>query len=122
MASDSVVAEYSDCTKLLRNPTQSRYMRTDFVATNISSNGHQSASGALDPKVLCNFSRDGVCARGKDQRASAMENQRAVLQYKVHGQLDGSFRSTERALQSQVNRSRKMQVARCEQLLQVSSR
>lgn len=114
------VADHTKCDELRAN-TKTRYTGPEFMASNIASNGHPSVSGALDPKVLCAFSRDGVCTRmSGTNRATSTEKQRAVLNHKVQGQLNGSFRSAERALQSQVNRTRNMQVARCEQLLQVS--
>jgi hypothetical protein len=48
-------ADHTECTKLRSDTHNGRYLRTDFGSLNASSNGHPSASGALDQKVLCAF-------------------------------------------------------------------
>lgn len=98
---DDYVATFTDCTQLrTQSQINGRYMRPEFGSLNITTNGHPSASGALDQKTLCIFSKDqGVCAaRTADKKPpTSVESQRAVRGQMVKSQLQGSFRSIERA-------------------------
>ena len=66
--------------------------------------------GGLRPK-------DGVCTQNPATKPTTVQMQRAVRQQMVQGQLDGSFRSIERAAEKHATRMRKTQNARCVRLL-----
>lgn len=116
------MAEYADFEKLKGEVHNGRYLRTEFGAANASTNGHPSASGALDQKVLCSFRKDGICAKQPNNtRTNTNVATQAVRTQMMHGQLDGSFRSYERVAQNHVERSRKTQAARCVRLLETTN-
>lgn len=110
------LGEYTKCTELTTKDKINRYMRSEFGAMNASPNGHPHQSGALNKEVFCNFQNQQFCTAP----AKSKEMQVQVRRHVLHRQLNGSFRSIERATVKNMKRRRDSQYAHCEKMLKSS--
>ena len=105
------VGDYTDCTKLREGGLpQQRYLRTD---TSAAMSMTMNKSGALDRPTACRFTKS-LC---NPDVVQPMTQQQQAVRSEQGKRLDATFRSVETATQSQRNRLRQTQTARCARLI-----